>query len=552
MAKQIVHGGESRAAILRGVNQLADAVKITLGPKGRNVVLDKKYGSPTITKDGVTVAKEIELKDSMENMGAQMVKEVASKTSDVAGDGTTTATVLAQAIFREGVKTVAAGANPMALKRGIDKAVERATAEIKKMAKPVKGEMIAQVGTISANGDATIGELIAEAMNKVGKDGVITVEESKTMETDLEFVEGMQFDRGYLSPYFVTNPESMEAVLDNPVILISEKKISSMRDILPVLEQAAKQAKPMLIIAEDVEGEALATLVVNKLRGTINVAAVKAPGFGDRRKAMLEDIAVLTGGSVVSEDLGIKLENVKLEDLGSAKKVTIDKDNTIIIDGAGKHDDLQGRVRTLKAQIEDTTSDYDREKLQERLAKLVGGVAVIRVGAATETELKEKKARVEDAMNATRAAVEEGIVPGGGVALIRAAKALDKFRIFEPDEDGEVSGEVDEEIGVTIVKRALEEPLRQIVQNAGKEGAVIVEKVRAERNANFGYNAATDRFEDLVAAGIIDPAKVTRCALQNAASIAGLMLTTEALISEIQEDDKPGMISGGMGGGMGM
>jgi chaperonin GroEL len=548
MAKQIVHGGESRAAILRGVNQLADAVKITLGPKGRNVVLDKKYGSPTITKDGVTVAKEIELKDALENMGAQMVREVASKTSDVAGDGTTTATVLAQAIFREGVKTVAAGANPMALKRGIDKAVERATAEIKKMAKPVKGEMIAQVGTISANGDATIGELIAEAMNKVGKDGVISVEDSQTMETTLEFVEGMQFDRGYLSPYFVTDPESMEAVLENPVILISEKKIASMRDILPVLEQAAKQGKPMLIIAEDVEGEALATLVVNKLRGTINVAAVKAPGFGDRRKAQLEDIAVLTGGKVISEDLGLKLENVKLEDLGSAKKVTIDKDNTIIIDGAGNADDLQGRVKTLKAQLEDTTSDYDREKLQERLAKLVGGVAVIKVGAATETELKEKKARVEDAMHATRAAVEEGIVPGGGVALIRAAKALDKFRIFEPDEDGEVTGDVDEQIGVTIVKRALEEPLRQIVQNAGKEGAVIVEKVRAERNANIGYNAATDTFEDLVVAGIIDPAKVTRCALQNAASIAGLMLTTEALISEIQEDDK----SGGMGGAMGM
>src|SRR5438270_4275973 len=547
MAKQITHGEESRAAILRGVNQLADAVKITLGPKGRNVVLDKKYGSPTITKDGVTVAKEIELKDPMENMGAQMVREVASKTSDVAGDGTTTATVLAQAIFREGVKTVAAGANPMALKRGIDKAVERATKEIKKMAKPVKGEMIAQVGTISANGDATIGELIAEAMNKVGKDGVISVEDSQTMETSLEFVEGMQFDRGYLSPYFVTDPESMEAVLENPVILISEKKLASMRDLLPVLEQAAKQGRPMLIIAEDVEGEALATLVVNKLRGTINVAAVKAPGFGDRRKAMLEDIAVLTGGKVISEDLGIKLENVKLEDLGSAKKVTIDKDNTIIIDGAGKHDDLQGRVKTLKAQIEDTTSDYDREKLQERLAKLVGGVAVIRVGAATETELKEKKARVEDAMNATRAAVEEGIVPGGGVVLIRAAKALDKFRIFEPNEDGEVSGDLDEQIGVTIVKRALEEPLRQIVQNAGKEGAVIVEKVRSEKNPNFGYNAATDKFEDLVAAGIIDPAKVTRCALQNAASIAGLMLTTEALVSELQEDDKPGMMSGGAG-----
>ncbi|HEV7375386.1 MAG TPA: chaperonin GroEL [Pyrinomonadaceae bacterium] len=552
MAKQIVQGGESRAAILRGVNQLADAVKITLGPKGRNVVLGKAYGSPTITKDGVTVAKEIELKDSMENMGAQMVKEVASKTSDVAGDGTTTATVLAQAIFREGVKTVAAGANPMALKRGIDKAVERATAEIKKMAKPVKGEMIAQVGTISANGDATIGALIAEAMDKVGKDGVISVEDSQTMETSLEFVEGMQFDRGYLSPYFVTNPESMEAVLDSPVILISEKKISSMRDLLPVLEQAAKQGKPMLIIAEDVEGEALATLVVNKLRGTINVAAVKAPGFGDRRKAMLEDIAVLTGGKVISEDLGIKLENVKLEDLGSAKKVTIDKDNTIIIDGAGNTDDLQGRVKTLKAQIEDTTSDYDREKLQERLAKLVGGVAVIKVGAATETELKEKKARVEDAMHATRAAVEEGIVPGGGVALIRAAKALDKFKIFETNEDGEASGDLDEQIGVTIVKRALEEPLRQIVQNAGKEGAVIVEKVRAERNANFGYNAATDNYEDLVAAGIIDPAKVTRCALQNAASIAGLMLTTEALISEIQEDDKPGAMPGGMGMGGGM
>jgi chaperonin GroEL len=552
MAKQIVQGTESRAAILRGVNRLADAVKITLGPKGRNVVLDKKFGSPTITKDGVTVAKEIELKDPMENMGAQMVKEVASQTSDVAGDGTTTATVLAQAIFREGVKTVAAGANPMALKRGIDKAVERATAEIKKMAKPVKGDMIAQVGTISANGDEAIGELISEAMNKVGKDGVITVEESKTMETDLEFVEGMQVDRGYLSPYFVTDPEGMEAVLENPVILISEKKISSMRDLLPLLEQAAKQGRPMLIIAEDVEGEALATLVVNKLRGTLSVVAVKAPGFGDRRKAQLEDIAVLTGGKVISEDLGIKLENVKLEDLGSAKKVTVDKDNTIIIDGAGSTDDLQARVKTLKAQIEDTTSDYDREKLQERLAKLVGGVAVIRVGAATETELKEKKARVEDAMNATRAAVEEGIVPGGGVALIRAAKVLDKFKIFEPNEDGLVIGDLDEQIGVTIVKRALEEPLRQIVQNAGKEGAVIVEKVRAEKNVNFGYNALTDNYEDLVAAGIIDPAKVTRCALQNAASIAGLMLTTEALISEIQEDGKSRAMSGGMGNGMGM
>jgi chaperonin GroEL len=547
MAKQIVQGGESRAAILRGVNQLADAVKITLGPRGRNVVLDKKYGSPTITKDGVTVAKEIDLKDSMENMGAQMVKEVASKTSDVAGDGTTTATVLAQAIFREGVKTVAAGANPMALKRGIDKAVERAIAEIKKMSKPVKGEMIAQVGTISANGDATIGALIAEAMNKVGKDGVITVEESKTMETDLEFVEGMQLDRGYLSPYFVTDQESMEAVLENPYILLCEKKVSSMRDILPLLEQVAKAGKPILIIAEDVEGEALATLVVNKLRGTLNVAAVKAPGFGDRRKALLEDIAIMTGGHVVSEDLGIKLENVKLEDLGSARTVTIDKESTTIIDGGGNAEELQGRVKTLKAQIEETTSDYDREKLQERLAKLVGGVAVIKVGAATETELKEKKARVEDAMHATRAAVEEGIVPGGGVALIRAGRALDKFKIFEPDADGEVNGDLDEQIGVTIVRRALEEPLRQIVQNAGKEGAVIVEKVRADRNANFGYNAATDKFEDLVAAGIIDPAKVTRCALQNAASIAGLMLTTEALISEIQEDDKPGAMTGGTG-----
>jgi chaperonin GroEL len=546
MAKQIVHGEDSRAAILRGVNQLADAVKITLGPKGRNVVLDKKYGSPTITKDGVTVAKEIELKDPMENMGAQMVREVASKTSDVAGDGTTTATVLAQAIFREGVKTVAAGANPMALKRGIDKAVERATREIKKMSKPVTGEMIAQVGTISANGDHTIGELIAEAMNKVGKDGVITVEESKTMETALEVVEGMQFDRGYLSPYFVTDAETMEAVLENPVILLSEKKISSMRDMLPILEQVAKLGKPILIIAEDVEGEALATLVVNKLRGTISVAAVKAPGFGDRRKAMLEDIAVLTGGKVISEDLGIKLENVKVEDLGSARKVTLDKDTTTIIDGGGNTKDLQARVKTLKAQIEDTSSDYDREKLQERLAKLVGGVAIIRVGAATETELKEKKARVEDAMHATRAAVEEGIVPGGGVVLIRAAKALEKFKLFETDEDGEVIGDEDEQIGVNIVKRALEEPLRQIVANAGQEGAVIVEKVRSEKNPNVGYNVLTEQFEDLVTAGVIDPAKVTRCALQNAASIAGLMLTTEALISELQEDDKPRAMPGGM------
>jgi chaperonin GroEL len=544
MAKQVIHGEESRAAILRGINQLADAVKITLGPKGRNVVIDKKFGSPTITKDGVTVAKEIELKDSLENMGAQMVREVASKTSDVAGDGTTTATVLAQAIFREGVKTVAAGANPMALKRGIDKAVERATEEIKRLSKPVKGDAIAQVGTVSANGDQTIGNIIAEAMNKVGKDGVITVEESKTMETALEVVEGMQFDRGYLSPYFVTDPERMEAVLENPLILINEKKISSMKDLLPLLEQVAKMGKPMLIIAEDVEGEALATLVVNKLRGTLNVAAVKAPGFGDRRKAMLEDIAILTGGKVISEDLGIKLENVKLEDLGRAKKITIDKDNTTIVEGAGKQSDIEGRVKTLRAQIEDTTSDYDREKLQERLAKLVGGVAVIKVGAATETEMKEKKARVEDAMHATRAAVEEGIVPGGGVALVRASRALEKYDI---NKDGE--GDADEQIGVNIVRRALEEPLRQIVQNAGKEGAVVVERVRGEKNENIGFNAATETFEDLVKAGVIDPAKVTRTALQNAASIAGLMLTTEAMVSELPEEEKGG--GGGMPGGMG-
>ena len=550
MAKQVVHGEESRAAILRGINQLADAVKITLGPKGRNVVIDKKFGSPTITKDGVTVAKEIELKDALENMGAQMVREVASKTSDVAGDGTTTATVLAQAIFREGVKTVAAGANPMALKRGIDKAVERAVAEIKRLSKPVKGDMIAQVGTVSANGDQTIGNIIAEAMNKVGKDGVITVEESKTMETSLEVVEGMQFDRGYLSPYFVTDPDRMEATLENPLILIHEKKISSMKDLLPLLEQVAKMGKPMLSIAEDVEGEALATLVVNKLRGTLNIAAVKAPGFGDRRKAMLEDIAIMTGGKVISEDLGIKLENVKIEDLGRAKKVTVDKDTTTVVDGAGKESDMQARVKTLRAQIEDTSSDYDREKLQERLAKLIGGVAVIKVGAATETEMKEKKARVEDAMHATRAAVEEGIVPGGGVSLVRAAKALEKFQI---NKEGE--GDSDEQIGVNIVRRSLEEPLRQIVQNAGKEGAVVVERVRSEKNENFGFNAQTEEYEDLVKAGVIDPAKVTRTALQNAASIAGLMLTTEAMVSEIPEDDKssPAM-PGGMGGmsGMGM
>jgi len=549
MAKQVVHGEESRAAILRGINQLADAVKITLGPKGRNVVIDKKFGSPTITKDGVTVAKEIELKDNLENMGAQMVREVASKTSDVAGDGTTTATVLAQAIYREGVKSVVAGVNPMALKRGIEKAVERATESIHKLAKPVKGEMIAQVGTVSANGDATIGGIIAKAMDQVGKDGVITVEESRTMETALEVVEGMQFDRGYLSPYFVTDAERMEATLENPLILIHDKKISSMKDLLPLLEQIAKMGKPLLIIAEDVEGEALATLVVNKLRGTLNVAAVKAPGFGDRRKAMLEDIATLTGGKVISEDLGIKLENVQMSDLGKAKKITIDKDNTTIVEGAGKGSDIEGRVKTLRAQIEETSSDYDREKLQERLAKLVGGVAVIKVGAATETEMKEKKARVEDAMHATRAAVEEGIVPGGGVALLRAAKALEKFQLSA---DGE--GDADEQIGVTIVRRALEEPLRQIVQNAGKEGALIVQLVRdSKKGENYGYNAATDTMEDLVAAGVIDPAKVTRTALQNAASIAGLMLTTEAMVSEIPEEDRS-PAPGGMGGmsGMGM
>jgi chaperonin GroEL len=549
MAKQVVHGEESRSAILRGINQLADAVKITLGPKGRNVVIDKKFGSPTITKDGVTVAKEIELKDPLENMGAQMVREVASKTSDVAGDGTTTATVLAQAIFREGVKTVAAGANPMALKRGIDKAVARAIEEIQRMAKPVKGDAIAQVGTVSANGDATIGTIIARAMDQVGKDGVITVEESKTMETSLEVVEGMQFDRGYLSPYFVTDAERMEAALENALILIHEKKISSMKDLLPLLEQVAKMGKPLLIIAEDVDGEALTTLVVNKLRGTLNVAAVKAPGFGDRRKAMLEDIATLTGGKTISEDLGIKLENVQLSDLGRAKKITIDKDNTTIVEGGGKQADIEGRVKTIRAQIEDTSSDYDREKLQERLAKLVGGVAVIKVGAATETEMKEKKARVEDAMHATRAAVEEGIVPGGGVALVRAAKVLEKF---DATKDG---GDSDEQIGVNIVKRALEEPLRQIVQNAGKEGAVVIERVRSDKNDSFGFNAQTEVYEDLVKAGVIDPAKVTRTALQNAASIAGLMLTTEAMVAEIPEEDKaPGGMPGGMGGmgGMGM
>jgi len=539
MAKEIVHGEQSRQAILRGVNQLADAVKITLGPKGRNVVLDKKFGSPTITKDGVTVAKEIELKDATENMGAQMVREVASKTSDVAGDGTTTATVLAQAIFREGVKNVAAGANPMALKRGIEKAVESAVAELKKLSKPVKGEMISQVGAVSANNDKTIGGIIAEAMKKVGKDGVITVEEAKSIETSLEVVEGMQFDRGYLSPYFVTDPERMEVELNDCLILLNEKKISSMKDLLPLLEQVAKSGRPLLIIAEDVEGEALATLVVNKLRGTLAAAAVKAPGFGDRRKAMLEDIGILTGGKVISEDLGIKLESVRLEDLGRAKKITIDKDNTTIIEGSGKHADIEGRVKQLRVQIEETTSDYDREKLQERLAKLVGGVAVIKVGAATETELKEKKARVEDAMHATRAAVEEGIVPGGGVALLRCIAPLSKLNL-----------EGDEKVGVNIVRRALEEPLRMIAGNAGFEGAVVADKVLQNSDPNFGFNADSDQYEDLVAAGVIDPTKVTRTALQNASSIAALLLTTEALISEIKEDEKaPAMPPGG--GGMG-
>jgi chaperonin GroEL len=541
MAKQIVTGEDSRQAILRGVNILADAVKITLGPKGRNAVIEKKFGSPIITKDGVTVAKEIELRDPLENLGAQMVREVASKTSDVAGDGTTTATVLAQAIFREGVRTVAAGASPMALKRGIDKAVEVAVAEIKKLSREVKGDMIAQVGTISANTDKQVGSIIAEAMKKVGKDGVITVEESKTMETTLEIVEGMQFDRGYLSPYFVTDPERMECVLEDARILIHEKKISSMKDLLPLLEQSAKMGKPLLILAEDVDGEALATLVVNKLRGTLQCAAVKAPGFGDRRKAMLEDIAILTGGRAITEELGLKLENVKLDELGSAKKVTIDKDNTTIIAGAGKSGEVEGRIRQLRAQIEETTSDYDREKLQERLAKLVGGVAIIKVGAATETELKEKKARVEDAMHATRAAVEEGIVAGGGTALLRCLPALEKLKLHD-----------DEAIGVNIVKRALEEPLRQIAQNAGHEGALVVGQVRESKEANFGFDAETASFGDLIKAGVIDPAKVTRLALQNAASIVSLMLTTEVLIADFQGEEKVVAAGGGgYGGGMG-
>ena len=535
MAKQIIHGEDSRQAILRGINTLANVVKITLGPKGRNVVLDKKFGSPLITKDGVTVAKEIELKDPLENMGAQMVKEVASKTSDIAGDGTTTATILAQAIFREGVKTVAAGANPMAVKRGIERAVEVVTEQIKKLSKPVSGDMIAQVATVSANDDSTIGSIIAEAMKKVGKDGVITVEEARTIDSTLEVVEGMQFDRGYLSPYFVTDPDRMQCVLENCFILICEKKISTMKDLLPILEQVAKLGRSLLIIAEDIEGEALATLVVNKLRGTLQAAAVKAPGFGDRRKAMLEDIAILTKGRSITEDLGIKLENIQIEDLGTAKKIVIDKDNTTIIEGGGKRAVIEGRVKQLPTQVEETSSDYDREKLQERLAKLVGGVAIIKVGAATETEMKEKKARVEDAMHATRAAVEEGIVPGGGVAFLRAIPALEKLEL-----------EDDEQIGVTIVKRALEEPLRLIASNAGHEGAVVVAKVRDSKQANYGFNAATEEYTDMIAAGILDPAKVTRSALQNAASIAALMLTTEALISEIPDAAKAvGMPGGG-------
>jgi chaperonin GroEL len=539
MPKQITYGDASRQAILSGINRLANAVKVTLGPKGRNVILDRKFGSPTITKDGVTVAKEIDLKDPLENMGAQMVKEVASKTSDVAGDGTTTATVLAQAIYREGAKNVTAGANPMAIKRGIEKAVEAITVGLKKMSKPVTGPMIAQVGTISANHDETIGRIIAEAMDKVGKDGVITVEEAKSMETSLEVVEGMQFDRGYLSPYFVTDPERMEVVLENPVVLIHEKKISSMKDLLPLLELVARASRPLLIIAEDIEGEALATLVVNKLRGTLQVAAVKAPGYGDRRKAMLEDIAILTKGKAVTEDLGIRLESLQMDDLGQAKKITIDKDNTTIIEGAGTTAAIEGRVKQLRAQVDDSTSDYDREKLQERLAKLVGGVAIVKVGAATETEMKEKKARVEDAMHATKAAVEEGIVPGGGVALLRASSALQKLHL-----------EGDEQIGVRIVARAIEEPMRWIATNAGHEGSIVVQRVK-EMKEEEGFNAQTEQYENLVQAGVIDPTKVVRSALQNAASIASLLLTTEAVISLIPEKSQPAAPShGGMDGGM--
>ena len=541
MAKQIVYGEKSRQKIIEGVNQLANAVKVTLGPKGRNVVLDKKFGSPTITKDGVTVAKEIELKDPLENMGAQMVREVASKTSDIAGDGTTTATVLAQAIYREGAKNVVAGANPMEIKRGIENAVDSVVKQLEQMSKVVSGGMIAQVGTISANNDSTIGTIIAEAMDKVGKDGVITVEEARTLETSLEVVEGMQFDRGYLSPYFVTDAERMETVLENPVILIHEKKISNMKDLLPLLEQVARLGRPLLIIAEDIEGEALATLVVNKLRGTLQGAAVKAPGFGDRRKAMLEDIAILTNGKAITEDLGLKLENIRVEDLGKAKKVTIDKDNTTIVEGDGEQGAIEGRVKQIRAQIEETTSDYDREKLQERLAKLVGGVAVIKVGAATETEMKEKKARVEDAMHATKAAVEEGIVPGGGVALLRASRAL---------EDVDLAG--DQQIGVNIIKRALEEPMRWISQNAGFEGSIVVQKVRESSANEEGFNAQKEAYENLVEAGVIDPTKVVRTALQNSGSIASLLLTTEALVSEIPEEKKDAPAPGGPPGMGGM
>ena len=546
MSKQLLYSDQARSAILQGVNQLANAVKATLGPKGRNAILDKKFGAPTITKDGVTVAKEIDLKDPYQNMGAQLVKEVASKTSDVAGDGTTTATVLAQAIFREGVKHLSAGANPMELKRGIEKAVETATTELKKLSKPCQDKKeIGQIGAISANNDSTIGDLIAEAMDKVGKDGVITVEEAKSMSTSLDVVEGMQFDRGYISPYFVTNAERMESSLEDAFLLIHEKKISAMKDLLPILEQVAKMGKPLVIVAEDVEGEALATLVVNKLRGTLNIAAVKAPGFGDRRKAMLEDIAILTGGQVISEEVGVKLENVKLTDLGRAKRVTIDKDNTTIVEGAGDPKQIEGRVKQIKAQIEETTSDYDREKLQERLAKIVGGVAVINVGAATETEMKEKKARVEDALHATKAAVEEGIVPGGGVALLRSVPALEKMKL-----DG------DQQFGVNIVRRACEEPIRLIAENAGVEGSIVVDKVRSAKASN-GYNAASDEYVDLVEAGVIDPTKVTRCALQNAASVAGLMLTTEVTVTDLPEEKKEAAMGGhghdhGMGGMGGM
>ncbi len=541
-AKELHFNTDARAALKRGVDQLAEAVKVTLGPKGRNVVIDKKFGAPTVTKDGVTVAKEIELPDALENMGAQMVKEVATKTSELAGDGTTTATILAQAIFREGLKNVTAGVNPMALKRGIDHAVTAVVDELKKMSLPTKGKKeIAQVGSISANNDKEIGDLIADAMEKVGKDGVITVEEAKGLETTLETVEGMQFDRGYLSPYFVTDPDKMETALEDALILIHDKKISSMKDLLPILEKVAQMGKPLLIIAEDIEGEALATLVVNKLRGTLRVAAVKAPGFGDRRKAMLADVAVLTGGQVISEEVGFKLENAVVTDLGRAKRIVVDKDNTTLIDGAGETDKIQGRIKEIKAAIDKTTSDYDKEKLQERLAKLAGGVAVINVGAATESEMKEKKARVEDALHATRAAVEEGIVPGGGVAFIRAQKALKGLKLSESDE----------QIGVDIIRRAIEEPMRIIVQNAGGEGSIVVEKIRNSKENNYGYNALTDQYEDLVAAGVIDPTKVTRTALQNAASIAGLLLTTEALIVEKKEPAGAGAQGGSPGGGMG-